>query len=147
MPWTSNTATLPSVLTHHTNKIERVMKKYLPLLAAVLLGLAVMKLDERWQLSANASYTERAPTSYELYANGVHAATGTFERGDTQQALEKGRNLDLGLAWRRGANEVKLGQQTLEGEHRLRQHRPRPLRRHRQHQDLADAPAVDLLTQ
>ena len=70
---------------------------------------AVMKLDERWQLSANASYTERAPTSYELYANGVHAATGTFERGDTQQALEKGRNLDLGLAWRRGANEVKLG--------------------------------------
>jgi endonuclease/exonuclease/phosphatase family metal-dependent hydrolase len=41
MPWTSNTATLPSVLTHHTNKIERVMKKYLPLLAAVLLGLAV----------------------------------------------------------------------------------------------------------
>lgn len=81
-------------------------RKFSPVSAS--LG-AVLNLDERWQLSANASYTERAPTSYELYANGVHAATGTFERGDTQQALEMGRNLDLGLAWRRGANELKLG--------------------------------------
>ena len=70
---------------------------------------AVMNIEPRWQLSANASYTERAPTSYELYANGVHAATGTFERGDAQQALEQGNNIDLALAWRQGANQVKVG--------------------------------------
>ncbi|MFZ4649664.1 MAG: TonB-dependent receptor [Rubrivivax sp.] len=61
-----------------------------------------------WQLSASAAATERAPTSYELYANGLHAATGTFERGDPQQTLERGRNLDLALAWRNGSRQLKL---------------------------------------
>ncbi|MDP1647026.1 MAG: TonB-dependent receptor [Rubrivivax sp.] len=81
-------------------------RKFTP--ASASLG-AVMNIGRHWQLSANASYTERAPTSYDLYANGVHAATGTFERGDAQQALEKGRNLDLALAWRQGAGKVKMG--------------------------------------
>lgn len=69
----------------------------------------VLNLGPRWQLSANGSYTERAPTSYELYANGVHAATSAYERGDPQQALERGRNLDLSLGWRVGAHRVKVG--------------------------------------
>ncbi len=70
---------------------------------------AVFKLNAAWQASASAAYTERAPTSYELYANGVHAATGVFERGDTAQALERGRNIDLSLAWRSGAHSFKIG--------------------------------------
>jgi iron complex outermembrane recepter protein len=61
-----------------------------------------------WQLSSGLSYTERAPTSYELYANGVHAATGAYERGNTQQAIERGRHLELALAWHSGANAVKV---------------------------------------
>ena len=69
---------------------------------------AVLNLSPQWQLSSNWSYTERAPTSYELYANGVHAATSAYERGDPQQALERGRNLDLALAWKRGADSVKV---------------------------------------
>ena len=70
---------------------------------------AVLQLATQWQLSSSASYTERAPTSYELYANGIHAATRASERGDTQQALERGRNLDLALAWRRGADHISVG--------------------------------------
>lgn len=70
---------------------------------------ASLNLDPRWQLSSNWAYTERAPTSYELYANGVHAATGAFERGDPQQALERGRNLDLALGWKSGAHRLKAG--------------------------------------
>jgi len=69
----------------------------------------VLNLSPPWQLSSNWSYTERAPTSYELYANGVHAATSAYERGDPQQALERGRNLDLALGWKDGANRVKVG--------------------------------------
>jgi iron complex outermembrane receptor protein len=68
---------------------------------------AVLRLSAEWQFSSNASYTERAPTSYELYANGVHAATGTYERGDPQQRLERGRNVDVGFGWRNGANRAK----------------------------------------
>lgn len=70
---------------------------------------AVLNLSPQWQLSSNASYTERAPTSYELYANGVHAATSAYERGDAQQAQERGRNLDLALAWKEGASRIKVG--------------------------------------
>ena len=69
---------------------------------------AAFKLGTQWQASSSWSYSERAPTHYELYANGVHAATATFERGDPQQALERGRSLDATLAWRHGAHSAKL---------------------------------------
>ncbi len=70
---------------------------------------AVLNSSRQWQLSSNFSYTERAPTSYELYANGVHAATSAYERGDPQHDPERGRNLDLALGWKDGANRVKVG--------------------------------------
>ncbi len=69
----------------------------------------VVALTAEWQLSSSLSWTERAPTSYELYADGVHAATGTYERGDRDQSLERGRNVDLAVAWKRGANRVRIG--------------------------------------
>ncbi len=69
---------------------------------------AVLNLSSAWQLSANLAATQRAPTSYELYANGVHAATGTFEQGDAAQRLERGRNVDLGLAWGSGPHHAKV---------------------------------------
>jgi iron complex outermembrane recepter protein len=68
----------------------------------------VLNVNSAWQISSSFSYTERAPTSYELYANGVHAATAAFERGNTQQARERGNNLDLALAWRAADSRVKL---------------------------------------
>ena len=70
---------------------------------------AVYHLAPQWELSGSWAYTERAPTSYELYANGVHAATTTYERGDLQQAKERGRNVDLALQWKQGPNHLKLG--------------------------------------
>jgi iron complex outermembrane receptor protein len=40
-------------------------------------------------LESSVSYTERAPTAQELYSNGKHVATGTFEIGDSQLIKEK----------------------------------------------------------
>lgn len=70
---------------------------------------AVVNLSSQWQLSSSLAYTERAPTSYELYANGVHAATAVYEQGDPDQRLERGRNLDVAIAWRAGAHRFKVG--------------------------------------
>ncbi len=70
---------------------------------------ALLNLGSHWQLSSSLSFTERAPTSYELYANGVHAATAAYEQGDPLQRLERGRNLDLAIAWRDGAHRFKVG--------------------------------------
>lgn len=70
---------------------------------------ALWRPARAWQATAGWSYVERAPTSYELYADGVHAATGVYERGDTQQAMENGRHLDLALAWQDGPLQARLG--------------------------------------
>jgi iron complex outermembrane receptor protein len=69
----------------------------------------VLNFGPQWQLSSSWSYTERAPTSYELYANGVHAATSAYERGDPQQKVERGRNVDIALGWKNGDTGVKVG--------------------------------------
>lgn len=62
-----------------------------------------------WSLATTLARTERAPTSFELYANGVHAATGAYERGDATLGVERGRNLDVALRWTRGDSELRLG--------------------------------------
>ncbi|MGM9491757.1 TonB-dependent receptor [Ideonella sp. YS5] len=79
-------------------------RSFSPLNASVGVTYA---LDREWQLSSNLSYTERAPVSYEIYANGIHAATGTYERGNLDQDMERGRHLDLGLQWKRGDTHLK----------------------------------------
>ena len=67
------------------------------------------KLDPQWSLASTLSLTERAPTSFELYANGVHVATSAFERGDATLSQERGTNLDVALQWKSGADHLRLG--------------------------------------
>lgn len=69
----------------------------------------VVGLTPRWQLSANLAYTERAPTFYELYANGLHVATGAYEVGNADMVIEKGSNLDVAVQWKAGASYAKAG--------------------------------------
>lgn len=69
----------------------------------------VLTLTPAWSLTASYSATERAPTSFELYANGVHAATAAVERGDPTLATERGRNLDLALRWVQGDSHLRVG--------------------------------------
>ena len=57
------------------------------------------KLDTAWSLNANLTRSERAPMFYELLANGVHVASGAYERGDASLGLEQASALDLGLKW------------------------------------------------
>ena len=58
--------------------------------------------------TAALSRTQRAPTYYELYANGKHVATGLYELGDPNQALEDSRQVDLGARWRHDSTEVSI---------------------------------------
>ncbi len=69
---------------------------------------AVYNLGGRWALSANLAHTERAPTFYELFANGPHAATGTYELGNNSFGLEKSNSLDAGVKWRGGPHSAGL---------------------------------------
>ena len=46
-------------------------------------------------LSTSVSYTERAPNFQELYSNGPHMATGTFEIGNNNLSKEKATAIEL----------------------------------------------------
>jgi outer membrane receptor protein involved in Fe transport len=52
--------------------------------------------------SANAGLAWRAPTLFELFANGPHLAEGRYEIGDPTLAAERAFNLDGGVRWQSG---------------------------------------------
>jgi iron complex outermembrane receptor protein len=52
-------------------------------------------LTKGYSLGGSYSYTERAPTFQELYANGAHVATGTFERGNDNLKKEKANAFEI----------------------------------------------------
>jgi iron complex outermembrane receptor protein len=69
----------------------------------------IYKLDSVWSLAANVSYTERAPTFYELYANGPHDATGQYLIGDPSLPKERSFSGDLGLRFKDGPHHGSVG--------------------------------------
>ncbi|MGO4304525.1 TonB-dependent receptor [Cupriavidus sp. RAF12] len=66
------------------------------------------KLNPVWSVTTNLSYTERAPTFYELYANGPHLATGAFEVGDPNANKERATSIDLGVRFKQGPHSGSL---------------------------------------
>ena len=61
-----------------------------------------------WAASATLGRTQRAPAYYELFANGVHVATGAYERGNPLQALERSQHAELGLQWQQAGAQLHL---------------------------------------
>ncbi|AJO80383.1 TonB-dependent receptor [Pseudomonas sp. MRSN 12121] len=70
---------------------------------------AVYTLTPIWSVAATLGYTERAPTFYELYANGAHVATGTYEIGDANLSKEKAVSSDLALRFDNGTHKGSVG--------------------------------------
>jgi iron complex outermembrane recepter protein len=66
-------------------------------------------LNSQWSLTGNLSHNERAPSYFELYADGVHAATGTYEQGQANLKIEKSNGLDGQIRWKSGQNSLTLG--------------------------------------
>ncbi|MBP0624495.1 TonB-dependent receptor [Cupriavidus consociatus] len=66
------------------------------------------KVSPAWSLTSNLSYTERAPTFYELYANGPHVATGSWEVGDPNANKERATSIDLGARFKSGAHSASV---------------------------------------
>ncbi|WP_454734599.1 TonB-dependent receptor [Cupriavidus necator] len=66
------------------------------------------KVNPLWSLTSNLSYTERAPTFYELYANGPHVATGSWEMGDPNANKERATSIDLGVRFKSGPHSASV---------------------------------------
>lgn len=69
---------------------------------------AAYELSPGWKLQGNLAHTERAPSFYELYANGVHVATGAFELGNPDMDVERGVQGDLALVWKHGDSRARF---------------------------------------
>jgi iron complex outermembrane receptor protein len=85
-------------------------KKFKPLNFAIgaMRNLREGEAQNGWQLTTNLSASQRAPKDYELFAHGVHAATGTYELGQSSLKLEKGTQLDVGGEWKQGPHKFGI---------------------------------------
>lgn len=60
-------------------------------------GGVVWKLAPAYSLALSLSANQRAPNAQELYADGAHVGTGTYEVGDANLGVEKSVGVDLSL--------------------------------------------------
>jgi iron complex outermembrane receptor protein len=68
----------------------------------------VWKFATAHNFSVNFSQAQRAPSIEELYSNGPHAATATFDIGDAALKKEASRNVDVTLRKSSGALKWKI---------------------------------------
>ena len=63
---------------------------------------ALYAFNPQWGMTGNLSYTQRAPTVQELFANGPHLATDQFVVGDQNLNKVESTAVDLALKWKSG---------------------------------------------
>ena len=66
-------------------------------------------LNSNWSLASNLSHNERAPSYFELYANGAHLATGQYEVGNANFSKERSNGLDAQIRWKDAKNSFNFG--------------------------------------
>lgn len=66
------------------------------------------RLSPMFSLNTNVAYSERAPSFFERYADGVHIATAAYELGNRELPKEKSTHVDIGLAWKSGAHRAQI---------------------------------------
>ncbi|MGJ8619778.1 MAG: TonB-dependent receptor [Methylophilaceae bacterium] len=69
----------------------------------------IYAINKQWSIASNLSHNERAPSYFELFANGEHIATSQFEVGDINLNKERSNGIDAQLRWKNGQNNVSLG--------------------------------------
>jgi iron complex outermembrane receptor protein len=65
--------------------------------------------NSNWSLATNLSHNERAPSYFELYANGAHLATGQYEIGNPNFDKERSNGVDAQMRWKDGKNSFNFG--------------------------------------
>lgn len=66
-------------------------------------------LNPNWSLATNLSHNERAPSYFELYANGPHLATDQYEVGNSNFDKERSNGIDTQIRWKNGKNNFNFG--------------------------------------
>ena len=86
---------------HSTRGTDLPDRSFTPFSLSV--GL-VWDLPQEWSLGASLAGSQKAPNASELYSDGPHAATQTFEIGDPDLDIESSLGLDVSI--RRGGGPL-----------------------------------------
>jgi iron complex outermembrane receptor protein len=70
---------------------------------------AVWELSNPYSLALSVAHSERAPNGQELFTNGPHVATGSFEVGDPDLDIERSLGTDLTLRKTSGTIRGSIG--------------------------------------
>ncbi|HEY8352805.1 MAG TPA: TonB-dependent receptor, partial [Sphingomonadales bacterium] len=70
---------------------------------------AVLSVDGDWSVGLSLARSERAPTPQELFADGVHLATNSYEIGNPDLGKEATKSVELNLRKTEGATRLTLG--------------------------------------
>ena len=70
---------------------------------------ALFKLNEQWSVTTNLSHNERAPSYFELFADGVHVATDQYEVGSRNLKKERSNGVDAQLRWKQNHHSFSVG--------------------------------------
>ncbi|TAE91777.1 MAG: TonB-dependent receptor [Verrucomicrobia bacterium] len=62
----------------------------------------IYNITEEYAASASLAYTQRPPTNMELFADGPHFATGSYEKGDANLDNEEAISIDLSIRKKSG---------------------------------------------
>ena len=65
-------------------------------------------LNDVWTVKTNINHLERAPSYYELFANGVHAATGQYIVGNSSIKNEISNGIDFNIKRKDVANTTSI---------------------------------------
>ncbi|MGI9295139.1 MAG: TonB-dependent receptor, partial [Pseudomonadales bacterium] len=57
----------------------------------------IQPLSDSWQLTGQLDYSSRAPIAIELFADGAHLATQSYEIGDPDLEEERASNVSIGM--------------------------------------------------
>ncbi len=69
----------------------------------------IYTLNNHWSLVSNLSHNERAPSYFELYADGAHLATGQYEVGNARFNKERSNGWDGKIRWKDADRAFSLG--------------------------------------
>lgn len=69
----------------------------------------IYTFNDHWSLASNLSHNERAPSYFELYANGAHIATGQFEVGNPDFDKERSNGIDAQIRWKDAKHSFSVG--------------------------------------
>ena len=94
---------------HEWQTVETTLNRKVSHRPFSISGAAIWDIGSDYSLALSLTRSQRAPNAQELYANGVHMATNTYELGTATLGKETAKSIDLTFRKKAGATTFTIG--------------------------------------